>query len=197
MYATKSSQHPPMSISEYLVFAESQDIRYEYAHGRVYAMSGASVRHNTITANSIAHLVNLLTGHDCTVNTSDTRIHIESKTTFRYPDITVFCGTPMYWAERTDTLTNPTLLAEVLSPSTIMTDYNEKLEEYTQIESQQAYLLISQNTPKLELFHRHDADKWLYEYVVGLDGVMTVPLRRFALALHLETIYQRIDFDEA
>jgi Uma2 family endonuclease len=194
MYAPKDPKHHPMSVDEYLDFADQQEIRYEYAQGKVYAMSGASVRHNTITANTIAHLINTLAGHSCTVNTSDTRIRVESKNTFRFPDVTVFCGEPQYWNNRTDTITNPTLLVEVLSPSTMMQDYNEKLEEYTQLPSLQAYVLISQNTPKVELFHRQDF-QWVYEYVVGLDGRVAVSMGASEVTLLLETIYQRVQFD--
>lgn len=195
MYAT---QHDPdfyMSESEYLSFADTQDLKYEYLNGNVYAMSGASVRHNIISANTISHLANLLRDLDCTVTTSDTRVHIASKHAYRYPDVTVFCGEPAYLKGRIDTISNPTLLVEVLSPATVVQDYNEKLEEYTRIESLQTYIIIAQDTPKVEVFRRHEADKWLYEYATGLEASITILLSGVELRLLLSQIYRRVQWE--
>lgn len=111
-----------------------------------------------------------------------------------YPDVTVFCGAPKYIAGRTDTITNPTVLVEVLSRSTALLDRNEKLAEYTSIETLQAYLLVSQNEPKVEQFVRHEAGKWLYESVTGFDASLTVaPL---ACTLALAKLYSKVNWDE-
>lgn len=184
-----------MSEAEYLAFADEQEFKHEYCRGQVYAMTGASVRHNTITANTIMHIGSRLADRDCTVTTSDTRIHIASKQAYRYPDVTVFCGDPAYLKGRTDTITNPVLLVEVLSPSTVVRDYNEKLEEYTQIDSLQAYVLVAQDTPKVEVFRRHDSDKWLYEIVTGLDAEINVPVLDAELRLSLAQLYRRVQWE--
>lgn len=197
MFAAQSDDLPDMTEAEYLAFAEAQAIKYEYRQGRVYAMTGASVRHNTIIASAIMHLGGLLADHDCTVTSSDTRIHIASKSTYRYPDITVFCGQPHYWQQRTDTLTNPVLLVEVLSPGTALRDYNEKLEEYTQIEALQAYILISQDTPKVEVYRRHESARWLYEYVTGLGATIDLSVSAADLSLSLAEIYRRVRWSDA
>ncbi len=183
-----------MTEAEYLAFADGQELKHEYKQGRVYAMTGASVRHNIISASVIIHLGSQLAAQDCTVTTSDTRVHIASKAAYRYPDVTVFCGEPAYLKGRTDTVTNPILLVEVLSPRTAIHDYNEKLEEYTQIESLQAYVIIAQDAPKVEVFRRHEQDKWLYEYATGLESAIDIPIVGITLRLALAQGYQRVQW---
>jgi Uma2 family endonuclease len=196
MYAAQTDDLPLMTVAEYLAFADDQEIKYEYHAGIVYAMTGASVRHNTITANAIAHLIGMLGERDCTVTTSDTRVFIDSTRSYRYPDVTVFCDEPAYWEERTDTITNPALLVEVLSPGTAVYDYNDKLEEYTQIASLQAYVIISQDKPKVEVYRRDESGKWIYEFVTGLDAEITVPIDDTNLRLSLAEIYRRVRWGE-
>jgi len=196
MYMTLHDGSTRMTEAEYLTFADAQELKHEYSHGRVIAISGASVRHNIISASVIIQLGNQLSAQDCTVTTSDTRVYIASKGAYRYPDVTVFCGAPLYLTGRTDTLTNPMMLVEVLSPSTAIHDDNEKLEEYTQIESLQAYVLIAQDAPKIELFRRYAQDKWLYEYATGLESALDVPLAEVTLRLVLAQIYQRVQWGD-
>ncbi len=196
MYAEHPTDVPLMTEAEYIAFADEQEFKYEFLRGRVYAMTGASVRHNIISANSIIHLGNRLADRDCTVTSSDTRVYIASKKTYRYPDVTVFCGEPTFLKGRRDTITDPVLLVEVLSPGTAVRDTNEKLEEYTQIESLQAYVLIAQDTPKVEVYRRHDAGKWLYEYATGMDAEITFPIVGTELGLSLAQIYRRVQWDE-
>lgn len=199
MYATNINEPSPMTEAEYLAFADTQAIKYEYRQGWVYAMTGASVQHNTITANMITHINIQLGDQNCTVTSSDTRVHIARKRTYRYPDVTVFCGDPAYLEDRTDTITNPVLLVEVLSPSTAGRDSSEKLEEYIEIASLQAYVLVAQDKPKVEVYRRHEAGKWLYEVVTGLDAEISVPFADDAtddMRLSLAHIYRRVRWDE-
>jgi Uma2 family endonuclease len=197
MYAEHLSDDlPPMTEAEYLAFADEQDWKYEYSGGRVYAMSGGSVRHGVITMSAGTHLSNLLRDDDCTVTSPDVRVHIVSRRAYRYPDVTVFCGDPVYREGRTDTITNPVLLVEVLSPGTALTDRNQKLTEYTQIESLQAYVLVSQDEPKVEVYQRDESGKWLYEYVTGMDAEITVSVSGADLRLSLAEIYRRVRWDE-
>jgi Uma2 family endonuclease len=197
MVADQQVDWPPMSEAEYLAFADEQEFKYEYCRGQINAMTGASVRHNTITASTIIQIGSQLAARDCTVTSSDIRIHIANKDTYRYPDVTVFCGEPAYLEGRTDTITNPVLLVEVLSPGTAVRDYNEKLEEYTQIETLQAYVLIAQDTPKVEVFLRHESGKWLYDNVAGLEAEIDVPVLGAELRLSLAQIYRRVQWGEA
>ncbi len=126
-----------MTEAEYLAFADTQEIKYEYQNGEIVAMTGGSVWHGVITGNTITHLNNQLGERDCTVTSPDVRVHIAAKRAYRYPDVTLFCGEPAYVEGRTDTITNPALLVEVFSPGTAKTDHTDKLAEYTQIDTLQ------------------------------------------------------------
>lgn len=192
MYAVQPEDD--MTEAEYLAFDAANEIKHEFKRGRVYAMTGASVRHNVITANTITHLNNQIGERDCTVTSSDVRIHIASKRAYRYPDVTVFCGDPVYVEGRVDTITNPVLLVEVLSPSTALIDRNDKLAEYTQIDSLQVYLLVSQREARVERYMRHGADEWLYTIASELDDSVALPSLDCTLAL--SEIYRKVSFDE-
>lgn len=198
MYAEKPQfdEIPTMTEAEYLAFADTQEYKYEYQAGKVYAMTGGSVRHGVISANMIIHLDNLIGERNCSVTSSDVRVHIASKKAYRYPDVTVFCGEPEYLEGCTDTITNPVLLVEVRSPSTGLTDSNVKLDEYTQIASLQTYVLVAQDQAKVEVYRRHEAGRWLYERVTGLDAVIDVSLADAELTLSLKKIYRRVQWDD-
>lgn len=196
MYAEQQySDRPTMTEAEYLAFADQQEFKHEYAAGVVYAMSGGTFRHNTIAMAAGTHLSNLLGDRDCTVTSSDMRIHIASKKAYRYPDVSIICGDPAFLGERNDTITNPTLLVEVLSPSTTSTDHIEKLAEYTSIDTLQAYILIAQDEPKVEVFQRHDAANWLYSTVSGMDAEIELSLPTGSVKLALAQLYRRVRWD--
>lgn len=192
MHAARPGDLPPLSEAEYLAFADEQEIKYEYRAGTIYAMTGGSVRHGVITASVSTHLSILLDDRDCSVTSPDVRVYIASRGAYRYPVVTVFCAGPAYLEGREDTITNPVLLVEVTLPGTALRDRNEKLEEYTQIASLQAYLLVAQDEPKVEVFRRHEAGRWLYEYATGLEAEITVPVPGAELRLSLARIYRRV-----
>lgn len=197
MYAEQlDNELPRMTEAEYLAFADAQEFKHEYRNGEVIAMTGGSVRHGTLGMSAGTHLSILLGERDCTVTNSDVRVYIARKQTYRYPDVTVFCGDPVYREGRTDTLINPVLLVEVLSPGTAHIDYSEKLAEYTRIDSLQAYVLVSQDAPKVEVYQRHESGKWLYEYVTGMDAEITISVSGADLRLSLAAIYRRVRWDE-
>jgi Uma2 family endonuclease len=185
-----------MTEAEYLAFTDAEELKYEYSRGKVYAMTGGTVRHGVITMSVGTHIDNQLGDRDCSPTSSDVRVHIASKGTYRYPDVTVFCGEPAYLEGRADTITNPVLLVEVLSPSTGLKDRNEKLEEYTQIETLQAYVLVAQDEPKVEVYQRHEAGKWLYDYATGLKAEIAVPVPGGEITLSLAQIYRRVQWDD-
>lgn len=195
MYAVQPEEPLQMTEAQYLEFEATNDLKHEYRQGNVYAMTGASVRHNTITMNIGTQLNIQLAERDCVVTSADTRVHIVSKSAYRYPDVTVFCGDPSYLAGRTDTITNPVVLVEVLSPSTALTDRNEKLVEYIQIESLHAYLLVAQDEARIERFMRHETGEWLYSLYTGWDDEVHLPAIHCKLTL--AKVYQKVAFDRS
>ena len=145
--AQQHEEHEPlyMTEAEYLEFEEKSDIRHEYVKGRVYAMSGGSVRHGLITTNISTDFNNQLEETDCKVSALATRVKVEEMESYRYPDVLVYCGEEDYVDDRTDTLGNPLVVVEVLSPSTALKDRNEKLIEYVRSNTLQEYVLVSQH----------------------------------------------------
>ncbi len=190
MYAAQSDP-TEMSQADYLAFTGERPAKFEYKEGYVYVMTGGSLWHNVITVNTSTHLNILLDESDCLVSSPDTRIHIASKNAYRYPDVSVVCDDPVYIEERTDTIVNPVLLVEVLSPSTALIDYSEKLAEYTTIDSLVAYLLVAQNEARIDSYIRQGSGQWLYQSVTGLQSEIRIPSLHITMALG--RIYRKVD----
>lgn len=183
-----------MSEADYLAFEEITDAKHEFRDGRLYAMSGGTIRHSVITMSIGGLFINKLSGKGCSVGSPDTRVHIAAYSAYRYPDVTVFCGPPDYLPGREDTITNPVILVEVLSPSSAVRDRNDKLAEYTQIDTLEAYLLVDQEQYRVERFARQrDTGEWLYASVTGLDSEISIPSMSITLAL--ADIYRGVQWD--
>ena len=150
-----------LTPDEYLSCEEKSDIKHEYRQGEVYAMAGASNNHVLIAVNVITLLRNHLRGKGCRVYASDTKVKIESVNTYYYPDIAISCD------ERDRNLTqyicNPCLIIEVLSDSTEAFDRGDKFADYRRLESLKEYVLISQNTKRVDTFSKNEQEQWLLQ----------------------------------
>jgi Uma2 family endonuclease len=173
-----------------------EGVKYEYAGGLVYMMTGASPEHNLIAMN-IGTLLNAqLRDSPCLVLSSDQRIRVEAsdESTFRYADVTVVCDDPRYSEDRPASLLNPTVIVEVLSETTEFKDRTDKLAEYRSIPSLQAYLLVSQTKPQVEYYLRDtERSAWLYDDVTALDGAFD--LETLGCTVELSVVYRKVDFD--
>jgi Uma2 family endonuclease len=178
-----------LSPEEYLRRERAAETKSEYDDGFVYAVSGASPRHNLMGAGLIAALVNRLPRR-CRVYTSDMRVRISKPTRFYYPDVSVVCGEPQYAEDQRDVLVNPLIVFEVLSESTAALDRGRKFLSYQAIESLQEYVLLSQDEILVEHFRR-DEGQWLYTVARGVDG--TLPLPAAGCELSLREIYYQTD----
>jgi Uma2 family endonuclease len=176
--------------AEYLAFEQTSDMKHEYVDGKIVAMTGASWNHNLICVNTSTSLNLQLTNRDCRVTSNDMRLKVVSKLSYRYPDVMVVCGAPQFAGGRTDTITNPILIVEVLSETTALIDRNEKLDEYLQIDSLQEYVLISQDEPKIERYLRQPSGDWLYTQVVGLQHSIDLP--SIGCKLALSDVYKKV-----
>lgn len=193
MYAKQpDTQRIFMTEAEYLAFSDAQEGKYEYRAGEVFDMVGGTINHAQISANVLSHLAAQLDDSDCSVLTPDARIYIASQTAYRYPDVTVYCGERIYHNNRTDTLTNPVIVVEVTSPSSMARDYGEKLSEYIRIPTLQAYVIVSQEQPKLQVYLRQANKGWEYRDVVGLDGQLAIGL---GCVLNAAKVYRRIEWE--
>jgi Uma2 family endonuclease len=180
---------PYMTESEYLAFERESDIRHEYVDGEIYAMSGGSWNHSVIISNTNRSLGNQLEGQPCISISSEMRLHVASAKAYRYPDVMVVCGEPLIREDRTDIITNPIVLIEVLSPSTASIDHIEKKYEYFQIPTVNEYLIVSQDKPQIERYLRQNDDTLLNDMVSGLDAM--IELSSINCTLEPSDVYQQ------
>ncbi|MEO5951329.1 MAG: Uma2 family endonuclease [Chloroflexia bacterium] len=176
---------------EYLELERNAEYKSEYINGEIYAMAGASVDHITISSNLLAEIHQQLKGKPCRVFNSDLRIKVNPTGMYTYPDITAVCGTIRLEDTKQDTLLNPTLIAEVLSPSTEAYDRGEKFAHYRKLPSLQEYILISQDKILVERYIRQGED-WLLS--AFSDPNATLNLTSINCAIPIASIYTDVDF---
>ena len=184
-----------ITSQDYLTAERQSDIKHEYWQGETFAMAGATEAHNLIVANVVGELRNQLKKRPCKLYPSDMRVRIPRGNSYKYPDIVVVCGKSQFEDDEHDTLLNPTVLIEVLSPSTEAYDRGAKFREYRAIDSLQAYLLISQDKPLLECYTRQENTPfWLFSDTAGPDADLELPA--IACRLALIEVYDKVDFEE-
>lgn len=184
-----------VSADDYLAWESQQPYKYELIDNRIYPMTGASLAHNYISVKLAVALDSRLSDKGCAVYTSDMRVQVEQSGTYTYPDLVVLCSEPRLrpYAEQ-DTLLNPTLLFEILSPSTELIDRKEKLTQYLQIPSLRGYFLVAQGKPLIEA-HTRKADDWRLRFYSGLDATLFIPAPECEIPL--SEIYRRVSFADA
>lgn len=182
-----------ITTDQYFTLEEGSDVKHEYYRGVIYAMTGGTARHNLIVANMIALLHGQLRGTSCHVFPSDLRLKIESAGLYTYPDISVICGPIFYADNRQDTVTNPMVLIEILSPSTENYDRGKKFEHYRTIETLQEYIVVAQDRIHIEHHIRQDDHRWLLVDFFAADQV--VQAGSIHCTLSVELVYEDITFD--
>lgn len=181
------------SPEEYLAFERGTDARHEYLDGHVYAMAGESIEHSRICVNVAGELRARLKGKPCEVLSPNMKVVTSPSGLFSYPDVVVVCGEPRFHDERRDVLTNPTVVFEVLSPSTEAYDRGEKFLRYrTQIATLREYVLVSQHRPLVEHYVRQPDGSWGYSSAGDLSGAIDLP--SIDCRLPLSEIYDRVIF---
>lgn len=183
---------PYLSPQDYLALERQAEWKSEYLDGEMIAMTGASRRHSLIVANWIGELRQQLKRRTCEVHTNDLRVRVSASGLYTYPDVIVVCGEPRFEDDHVDTLLNPTLITEVLSPTTESYDRGKKFEHYRALESLSEYLLVAQDEPRVEQFLRQDGNHWLFTATAGLDA--TVTLSSIQCELALSEIYDKVAF---
>jgi Uma2 family endonuclease len=177
---------------EYLAIERKADSKSEYVDGVVYAMAGATERHNTLVANLIMSIGIQLRGRPCKVYPSDLKVRIPNSTRFFCPDGSVVCGEAVFADDHKDMILNPILLVEVLSEATAAFDRGTKFISYQQIESLKECLLVAHNEQLVlvEHFTRQRGDSWIYRKVTSANGVLT--LSSIQCEITLKEIYDKI-----
>lgn len=175
----------------YLAFDRASDEKHEFIDGNVCAMTGASENHNLINVNITIALGIQFRGRPCKLYANDMRVRLPSHN-YVYPDIAVVCGEAQLEDEHLDTLLNPTVIIEVLSPSTESYDRGKKFEHYRALESLQEYLLVSQEQAHIERYIRQE-DGWLLTEAKGMEA--SIELSSIGCALTLADVYDKVTFD--
>jgi Uma2 family endonuclease len=189
-----AQSQPRLTPEQYLELERAaQDVRSEYYNGRMYAMSGGTHTHAIVIGNLARRLGNALEKGPCVVTTSDMRVRVNKTGLYTYPDIVVVCDSPQYGDGRHDTVLNPTLIIEVLSPSTEAYDRGFKFAQYRALESLQEYALVSQAEPRVEVFRRQPTGDWLLSEAAGMDA--TLRFNSVNCAIAVKDIYDKVTFN--
>jgi len=176
-----------MSVDEYLEAEKTSSVRHEYLDGEIYAMSGASRRHNRITTNLLTHLSSHLRGGPCEVFVAEVKLRITALNYFYYPDLVVTCDPD----DNDDYfVTRPVLVVEVESPSTSAIDKREKLMAYRKVESLREYLMLAQDSISGEVFRCDENGGWSREQ---LEGDQELRLESVDLNLPLSSLYEGLE----
>ena len=179
---------------QYLALERKADYKSEYIDGQIYAMSGASREHNLISFNLIAALGTQLKGRPSEGYGSDMRVKIHPTGMYTYPDVTVVCGEAQFEDGQVDTLVNPTVIIEVLSPSTEAYDRGEKFAHYRKMESLTDYVLVAQDKMRVEHFVRvgDEGEQWMFTEVSDPAGILR--LASISCDVAIQDIYDKVVF---
>ncbi|HWN42331.1 MAG TPA: Uma2 family endonuclease [Thermoanaerobaculia bacterium] len=181
---------PRFTPEEYLARERQAESRNEYLHGEIFAMTGASRRHNRIVLNTAISLDSQLRGKGCEVFASEMRVRVPAMDLYTYPDLAVACGEPRFEDGEVDTLLNPVLIVEVLSKSTESYDRGIKFSYYRALPSLAEYLLLSQDRAHAEHFVREASDRWVLTETD--DPAKTLELPSVGCTLALSDVYDRV-----
>lgn len=180
-------ERPTLSPEDYLAAERRDEIRHEYLNGETFAMSGASRRHNRIVWNLVEKLGPALRARGCEGFANDMRVQVEETGLYTYPDLVVVCGEPQFADRENDTLLNPTLIVEVLSPTTEDYDRGRKFAHYRTIPTLGTYVVIAQDRRWAEKAERQPSQTWLFTECRDLEATLELPA--IGLVLPLADIY--------
>ena len=177
-----------LSQEEYLEWEKTAERKNEFFEGEIFAMSGASRRHNKIFSNLFGKITIQLMNKPCQPYGSDMRIHIPENTLYTYPDISIFCGDVIPSDPDDDTVILPTVIIEILSKSTQNYDRGEKFKLYRDIPSLKEYLLVDSESILLESYRINQRGNWELEEIKSTDGIFSIPT--LGISIPLEDIYK-------
>ena len=178
-----------LTPEEYIALERKAEYKSEYFDGHIIARAGANRAHSLIVTNISGELHLQFKGRGCSVHTNDMRVRPSLGDAYFYPDVVVVCGAPEFEDDVFDTLLNPIVIVEVLSPSTERRDRGEKFARYKHLASLQEYVLVSQDKVWVE-HHRRHGTQWVLSHYRALEDVL--PLLSIGCALPLHDIYARV-----
>lgn len=181
------------TADEYLELEETSLEKNEFYQGEIFAMAGASIPHNEIVMNASVTIGSFLVGKKCRIFPSDLRIHVISNSLYTYPDLSIICEGMQTLGKRKNTVTNPTVLIEVLSKTTQDYDRGAKFKLYRDIESLKEYILISSLETLVEKYDKQADGSWvLHEYKKETD---TFKITTIDLLITVKDLYRNVVFE--
>ena len=178
---------------EYLALERSAPFKSEYHDGEIFAMSGVSREHNRIALNFASRLNSQFTDGPCEAFIADMRVRVTRTDLYTYPDVVAVCGEARFEDDEVDTLLNPILVVEVLSPSTEGYDRGKKFGHYRRIDSLREYVLISQDRACVEQYTLQE-DRWVLKESNRRDDVLR--LTSVGSEISLRDLYARVEVPE-
>lgn len=175
---------------EYLAIDRQSEHKNEYFDGEIFAMTGASRKHNLISVNVSTTLNNQLADRDCEVYVSDMRVKVNPTGLYTYPDVVVACDAPQFEDKEIDTLLNPTVINEVLSKTTEGYDRGGKFEHYRSVASLSEVVLIDQDKHHVEHYMRQGNNQWILTETNSLQD--KIVLTSINCELALSQIYRKV-----
>jgi Uma2 family endonuclease len=190
---------PILDAERYLALEREAPEKSQFYRGEMFAMAGASAKHNLIVANIIGELRSALRQSDCRVFASDLRVAIDAASHYVYPDAVIVCGEPKYLDDKFDTLLNPTLLVEVLSDSlpnaTARDGWGLKFSGYRSLPSVNTVVLVSQDRQAVDVYSRQNDDEWLLRAFQS-PGDSRIMLPHLAIEIPLADVYRGAEISE-
>lgn len=184
-------QHPMLDPAAYLQQEREANEKSEYLNGQTYAMAGASREQNQLVFNLAGLLHGQLRGSPCSAYVNDMRVRSRTTEACFYPDLTVVCNDAEFEDDEQDTLLNPVLIVEVLSPSTEGYDRGAKFAHYRRIESLREYVLIAQDRYSIERYLRDENGQWVLSEATAPTS--QVELTTIASQLQVSEVYEKVE----
>jgi Uma2 family endonuclease len=181
------------TTEEYLEMDRTSPGKLELHRGKLVIIQGASLKHNQIVSNLIVNIGSLLKGKPCHVYPGDLRTAIPTRDSFTYPDITIVCGEPELLDDHFDTLLNPSVIIEVLSPSTEKYDKGFKFMMYMQIPSLKEYIMVDSSGINIHISRKQADSSWKFEEIK--DPSASLIINPVELTIPLSHIYDAVTFD--
>ena len=166
---------PFVTPEQYLEYERQAEFKSEYLEGEIFCMSGASPPHVLIASNALRALGNKIEGGPCHVYGSDLRVAANPKKSYFYPDVSVICGPLEFVDGRKDTVTNPKVVVDVLSPSTRGIDFGQKFYAYLRVPSITDIIFIEQGKVSIEHWYRNEDGGWKDSALEDMNGTLEIP----------------------
>jgi len=182
------------TVAEYLEMEKASAVKHEYFQGEIFAMSGAGDNHNEIFSNVFGEIANKLKGTPCRPYGSDKRMNIPENTLFTYPDISIYCNGLIHSDVDEDTSILPTVIIEILSPSTKNYDRGKKFNLYKDIPSLKEYIMIDSESVSVEAYYIDDEQNWVLNKHEEISDVLTLASMGFDVPL--ADIYEYVRFNK-